>query len=214
MLCDAFRLSLQNSLKALNKTLPSLAQRSEHWDLVYDWDLQIMSTALEEIAGKHLPQLIVFDLVHRVKKIISHNGQETNIILLNLHGSVEDRRGYKIKLYDDSLAILELLKAKGICMAAASRTDDPPAAKELLRALDIDQYFTYKEIYPGSKVSHFKKFTQASGISYADMLFFDDEERNIDDISRLGVTCVLVEQGMKHTVLENGLKKFASKHAR
>jgi len=34
---------------------------------------------------------------------------------------VEDRRGYKIKLYDDSLAILELLKAKGICMAAASR---------------------------------------------------------------------------------------------
>ena len=28
-----------------------------------------------------------------------------------------------------------------------------------------------------------------------------------------GVTCVLVDQGMKHTVLENGLKKFASKHA-
>lgn len=30
------------------------------------------------------------------------------------------------------------------------------------------------------------RFTQASGISYADMLFFDDEERNINDISRLG----------------------------
>ena len=37
------------------------------------------------------------------------------------------------------------------------RTDDPPAAKELLSALDIDEYFTYKEIYPGSKVSHFKR---------------------------------------------------------
>lgn len=190
-----------------------MAQRSEHWDLVYDWDLQIMSSALEEIAGKHLPQLIVFDLDFTLWPfwVDTH---VTAPFKRKSHGSVEDRRGYKIKLYDDSLAILELLKSKGICMAAASRTDDPPAAKELLRALDIDQYFTYKEIYPGSKVSHFKKFTQASGISYADMLFFDDEERNIDDISRLGVTCVLVEQGMKHTVLENGLKKFASKHAR
>ena len=35
-------------------------------------------------------------------------------------------------------------------------------------------------------VVFFLRFTQASGISYADMLFFDDEERNIDDISRLG----------------------------
>ncbi|XP_029204666.2 magnesium-dependent phosphatase 1-like isoform X1 [Acropora millepora] len=195
---------------------------------------------MEEIAGKHLPQLIVFDLGDYGKQASSFelgSSSPRNLISFCLetdftlwpfwvdthvtapfkrksHGSVEDRRGYKIKLYDDSLAILEVLKSKGICMAAASRTDDPPAAKELLRALDIDQYFTYKEIYPGSKVSHFKKFTQASGISYADMLFFDDEERNIDDISRLGVTCVLVEQGMKHTVLENGLKKFASKHAR
>lgn len=101
-----------------------------------------------------------------------------------------------------------------MCMAAASRTEDPPAAKELLRVLDIDKYFSYKEIYPGSKVSHFKKFAQASGIPYKDMLFFDDEERNIHEISRLGVTCVLVERGMKQAVLENGLKKFATMRAR
>jgi len=35
-------------------------------------------------------------------------------------------------------------------------------------------------------VTHFREFTQASGIPYSNMLFFDDEERNIDEISRLG----------------------------
>lgn len=34
---------------------------------------------------------------------------------------MEDRSGYKIKLYDDILDILKFLKSKGICLAAASR---------------------------------------------------------------------------------------------
>jgi len=70
---------------------------------------------------------------------------------------VEDRSGYKIKLYDDTLDILKFLKSKEICLAAASRTEDPAAAQELLRVLDIDKYFSYKEIYPGSKVTHFRE---------------------------------------------------------
>ncbi|XP_022801654.1 magnesium-dependent phosphatase 1-like isoform X2 [Stylophora pistillata] len=92
------------------------------------------------------------------------------------------------------------------------RTEDPPTAQELLRILDIDQYFSYKEIYPGSKVTHFKRFTEASGIAYSNMLFFDDEERNIHQISRLGVTCVLVKRGMTYTVLQSGLAQFAANH--
>ena len=40
---------------------------------------------------------------------------------INSNGSVEDRSGYKIKLYDDTLDILKFLKSKGICLAAASR---------------------------------------------------------------------------------------------
>ncbi|KAL9976158.1 hypothetical protein ACROYT_G013417 [Oculina patagonica] len=80
-----------------------------------------------------------------------------------------------------------------------------------MTVLDIDKYFSYKEIYPGSKVTHFRKFTQASGIPYSNMLFFDDEERNTREISRLGVTCVLVRRGMKHSVLQTGLELFAAR---
>lgn len=128
------------------------------------------------------------------------------------NGSIQDSGGNKVKLYDDMLEILKHLSSKGVRLAAASRTEDPPTAQELLRILDIDQYFSYKEIYPGSKLTHFKRFVEASGIAYSNMLFFDDEERNIHEVSRLGVTCVLVKRGMTHTVLQSGLAQFAAKH--
>lgn len=39
------------------------------------------------------------------------------------------------------------------------------------------------------------------------MIFFDDETRNIVDISKLGVTSVLVKNGMTMTVLREGLEQ-------
>lgn len=164
-----------------------------------------------EDGGDFLPKLVVFDLDFTLWPFWA----DTHVsppFTRKSNGSVQDRSGYKIKLYDETLEILRLLRSKGVCLAAASRTEDPPAAQELLRILDIEQYFLYKEIYPGSKVTHFQKFKQASGISYSNMLFFDDEERNIHEISRLGVTCVLVRRGMNHTVLQSGLEQFAAKH--
>jgi magnesium-dependent phosphatase 1 len=37
----------------------------------------------------------------------------------------------------------------------------------------------YQEIYPGSKLKHFKTIHQESGVAYEDMLFFDNERWNI-----------------------------------
>jgi len=41
------------------------------------------------------------------------------------------------------------------------------------------------------------------------MIFFDDEQRNIVDLERLGVVSILVKNGMTMPVLINGLKKFS-----
>ena len=51
---------------------------------------------------------------------------------------------------------------------------------------------------------------KASGVSYTDMLFFDDEERNIHDISTLGVTCVLIDEddGLDYKILRSGFDAF------
>ena len=58
------------------------------------------------------------------------------------------------------------------------------------------------------------RIRKASGVSYKDMLFFDDEERNIRDISTLGVTCVLIDEdvGLDYNTLQSGFNEFNSKH--
>jgi magnesium-dependent phosphatase 1 len=46
---------------------------------------------------------------------------------------------------------------------------------------------------------------------FEEMLFFDDEHRNTEEVSELNVTCILVENGMNLRELEKGLEIFASK---
>ncbi|KAM9121496.1 magnesium-dependent phosphatase 1-like isoform 2-T2 [Pangshura tecta] len=53
------------------------------------------------------------------------------------------------------------------------------------------------------------RLQQDTGVPFAQMLFFDDEERNIRDVSKLGVTCVLVPDGMTQALLTRGLEAFA-----
>ena len=82
-------------------------------------------------------------------------------------------------------------------IAAASRTHQPVWANNLLEIFNIDKYFACKEIYAGSKVTHLKKIHESFNIQYDQIAFFDDEQRNIDDVSKLGVNCVLVSNGIK-----------------
>ncbi|EAW66060.1 magnesium-dependent phosphatase 1, isoform CRA_a [Homo sapiens] len=41
------------------------------------------------------------------------------------------------------------------------------------------------------------------------MIFFDDERRNIVDVSKLGVTCIHIQNGMNLQTLSQGLETFA-----
>ncbi|XP_076169849.1 magnesium-dependent phosphatase 1 isoform X2 [Ptiloglossa arizonensis] len=120
---------------------------------------------------------------------------------------VVDAHGTIIRYYKDVPDILKQLSNEGYELGVASRTSEIQGAKQLLNLFNWDKYFKYKEIYPGSKVTHFSKIQKASGANYKDMLFFDDEHRNIVDVSQLGVTCIHV-QNMTYTLVENALKNF------
>lgn len=122
---------------------------------------------------------------------------------------VLDHRGNRVKLYPDVIQILDRLDDLGIPMAIASRTHEPEWASELLTLFGIIQRFEFSEIYPEAKFSHFASIHADSGIAYADILFFDDEQRNIRDISSLGVRSVLVPNGMNMQLLELALERNA-----
>jgi len=81
-------------------------------------------------------------------------------------------------------------------------SDNPAANAKTIRSLD---YFDFIQIFPANKTQHFAKIHQASGIAYEDMLFFDDETRNRNVETELGVTFRLVRDGMTLDEMDQGI---------
>ncbi len=120
---------------------------------------------------------------------------------------VVDARNRIIEIYPDIRFILELLQHQNVTMAVASRTSQPTWAADLLNLFEIEHFFSYKEIYPGSKIQHFMKLHKTTGIPYSEMYFFDDELRNIEEVGSLGVQCVWIEDGLQKSHLLDALAK-------
>ena len=126
----------------------------------------------------------------------------TNPPYLLRDGYVSDSDGSRITLYDEVLTILDMLKKNGVKMALASRTGAPDWAMQLIELFGIGHYFDYLEIYPGNKTNHFYLIRKNSGIPFNEMIFFDDEYRNIEELQKLGVKSVHVTSGMTLALIE------------
>ena len=153
------------------------------------------------------PSLIVFDLDYT---LWDAGGTWCDCLQPPFHKTSKgpvDSTDRLVRLYDDVRGILSWCQNKNISMALASRTFEPGWAGQLIDMLEIADFFEYKEIFPSSKVAHFNNLTESSNIALGEMLFFDDEMRNIYEVSRLGVTAVFVENGMTMELFESGLRK-------
>jgi magnesium-dependent phosphatase 1 len=113
-----------------------------------------------------------------------------------INGIVHDKYDAKIQLYPEVISILKELQKRKKQIAIASRTESPSNAVQLISLLKFDHFINYQEIFPASKIQHFKNIAKNSGINYSQMIFFDDESRNIADVSSLGVECVHVNHGV------------------
>ncbi len=108
-----------------------------------------------------------------------------------------------------------------------SRTD----GKEGVNPVRAWDFFTHPQIYPGSKTTHFRKIQQQLGRSnsktsalgtgndhgfkqgqvqgrtlpFEDMLFFDDEGRNRNVETELGVTFKMVPDGVDCDEVDRGV---------
>lgn len=74
-------------------------------------------------------------------------------------------------------------------------------------------FFSAPQMYPGSKVTHMReiqKWTKKQGkeVAFADMVFFDDEGRNRDVEAQLGVTFVLVRDGVTSEEVDRGVREW------
>lgn len=140
--------------------------------------------------------LVVFDLDFTLWDCGGTWCDHTNPPFYRSNGIIRDEDNRKIQLYPDVKLILENLKKRDVQMGVASRTGAPDWADELMQLFHIKNYFDHFEIYPGSKLTHFRSLQEKTGLPYQDMIFFDDEYRNIEEVERLGVEAVFVEDGI------------------
>ncbi|GCC16982.1 hypothetical protein chiPu_0021464 [Chiloscyllium punctatum] len=131
------------------------------------------------------PKLVVFDLDYTLWPF----WVDTHVdppFRKERNGKIVDSAGRTINLYAEVTEVLQTLQRDGIQIAAASRTGEVAGANQLLNLFKLDSYFIQKEIYPGSKVTHFTRINQATRTQFSEMIFFDDEHRNIVDVGKLG----------------------------
>lgn len=105
-----------------------------------------------------------------------------------------------------------------IKLGLASRTAAPSLARDLLKMLYIpsheegdkprkavEAFDGGMEIYPGSKIRHMEALQKRTGVAFEEMLFFDDESRNMET-EKLGVTMKLVRDGVTWDEVESGIE--------
>mgnify|MGYP001985302890 CR=1 FL=1 len=74
--------------------------------------------------------------------------------------------------------------------------------------MKLKDVITFSEIYPSNKTKHFRALQASTGVAFADMLFFDDDQENIRHVSELGVVSVLTPEGVTADAWEQGLRRF------
>ncbi|BBH09217.1 Haloacid dehalogenase-like hydrolase superfamily protein [Prunus dulcis] len=114
-------------------------------------------------------------------------------------------------LYPHARGILYALKEKGIDLAIASRSPTTDIAKTFIDKLSIKSMFVAQEIFSSwtHKTDHFQRIHTRTGVPFNSMLFFDDENRNIQAVSNMGVTSILVGNGVTVGALRQGLTKYS-----
>lgn len=172
-----------------------------------------------------LPRLVVFDLDWTLWPLDVDTHVDAPFARDAATGAVRDRNGRGVKLFADTRRVLQWLRAQGVAVAFASRTTDAAAAEQLLKAFllfepgaaaasdaasvtlfDLLPSRAHFQAYPSgfggppgasgrAKTRHFEKIMAASGARFADILFFDDADDNIEVASAAGVASVLLEDG-------------------
>ncbi|EJP63486.1 magnesium-dependent phosphatase-1 [Beauveria bassiana ARSEF 2860] len=177
-----------------------------------------------------LPRLIVFDLDYTLWPYWVDTHVTPPLKANAAHTAATDRYGEDFAFYQDVPLILQLLpRVAGsasttttapIKLGVASRTSAVGVARDLLKMLHLpavegqqkarragDAFDAGTEIYPGSKIRHFETLQKRTGIAYEDMLFFDDESRNMET-EKLGVTMRLIRDGLTWAEVEKGVEDW------
>ena len=160
------------------------------------------------------PKLIVFDLDNTLWT------PELYQLRKQKQGGHPPIAGSDVQLFPGAKIILDRIRenayGEDTRFAIASRTKSINWAFSLLDDFGIADLFDHMEIFPASKLEHFCRLKEDSGIPYSEMLFFDDARDgkfgNCVPVANLGVLAVHCPTGLhSESVFDRALDYFAEK---
>lgn len=131
-----------------------------------------------------------------------------------------DSGGTRVKLLGKSAEILHELTQppyEKTIISWVSCTDEPSWAAECLSmfttssGVPLDSIAKHNQIFKANKREHFERLKKETGIEFSDMIFFDNQANNINDVSKLGVHSVLCPDGMLQEIWTQGIESFQSR---
>ena len=100
-------------------------------------------------------------------------------------------------------------------VGVASCTDEPSWAQECMSKfrladpqLCIKDAMEIEEIRSANKKTHFRNIAERTGLAFEDMLFFDNEFGNCQDVSSIGVTVCYCPDGVTRAAWDAALEAF------
>ncbi|KAK9466692.1 magnesium-dependent phosphatase-1 [Lipomyces arxii] len=156
------------------------------------------------------PRVFVFDLDYTLWPCWCDTHITPPVRASKTGDGIIDRYGETMSFYSDVPGIIAELREKNVKLAIASRTHTPDVARSMLSNLRINgrqaiDYFDVLEIYPDTKIVHFKEIYKATKIDYKEMIFFDDESRNKEVERQLGVKFILVRNGLTRQLFDKAI---------
>lgn len=166
------------------------------------------------------PKVIVFDLDFTLWPYYIGN-HVSPPVRKNDHQEFIDDMGQRYRPYKDVTKILRTLKERCLGndghIAIASRSTAKSIAMEVIEIFGWTEFISSFQIYHVSKEKHMQKIKEELQFeSFNEVLFFDDDERNVKPAVELGVLPFLVNQvnGLDMNAICDGLSYFNRRRKR
>lgn len=184
----------------------------------------ITTMASTSASSPRLPPALVFDLDGCVwdPEMYEMWGSGGSPFTPVKSGDLKGRDGTIVRLLGDVREIFREFatdpkwnRAK-ICIA--SRCDEPSWARECIQKFSLGGNLKLKdvfdenltEIYKALKSQQLKAISKKCGIPLKEMIFFDNEYGNCQDVAKAGATVVYTPDGVTRELFQQGLDTFPS----
>ena len=178
--------------------------------------------SIKSAMSRQLPKVLVFDLDGCVwnPEMYELWGGGGAPFKLQSDGNLKDRGGTVVSLIGDVKNIMREFKMdpkwSEAVIAVASSCDEPSWARECIKKFPVSD--THKlsdvfhpeniEIYKRNKAKHLQAIAKQTGHALNEMIFFDNQYGNCQDVAKAGVTVVYTPEGVTRKAFDEGLAKF------